>query len=79
LANRGNMSRKDWDDYDRTTVWVQDQRGMLTAARKRARQEAREEAKRIAQRMREHGFDADFIAKITDVSLQEAEALNVRN
>jgi len=79
LTNRANMTSEEWEAYDRTCMWVQDKRGVITAARKRGQQEGREEAKRIARKMRELGFDTEFIAKITGVTLQEVEALNVRN
>jgi predicted transposase/invertase (TIGR01784 family) len=76
LANRANMTKEEWEAYDAASVIMQDQRGMVTAARKEGRQEGKQEGKQeVARSMRQKGFDPNLIAELTGLSVKEIEQL----
>jgi len=80
LANRANMTKDEWEAFDATAVWIQDQRGATTAARKEALQEGRQEGLKegilkVARALRKEKVDSSVIAKATGLVLEEIEKL----
>lgn len=72
LANRANMTKDEWEAFDATAVWIQDQRGAASAARKEALQEG---ILKVARALRKEKVDPHTSAKSTGLSLEEIEKL----
>jgi len=68
LANRANMTKKEWEAFDATAVWVQDQRGIASGAREQIFHE-------VARALRQKKVDPLIIAETTDLSLEAIERL----
>jgi predicted transposase/invertase (TIGR01784 family) len=72
LANRSYMTKKEWEAFDVTAVWVQDQHGVISAAYKEGLRKGRRE---LARALRQEKVDPLIISKATGLSLKEIEAL----
>lgn len=68
LASRANMTKEEWEVYDAASMKIQDQRGMVTAARKETKQE-------IARVLKVEGVPTALIAKATGLSEHEIEEI----
>ncbi len=78
MANRANMTKEEWEEYDAAAVKMQDDRGMITAARKEAWHGGRQERNlEIARFMRQRGLDMNLISEATGLSRDEIEKLAV--
>ncbi|MGH7600910.1 MAG: Rpn family recombination-promoting nuclease/putative transposase [bacterium] len=80
LASRANMTKEEWEAFDATAVWIQDQRGAASAARKEGLQEGRQEGlqegrREVARALRQEKVDPLIISKTTGLSIEEIEAL----
>ncbi len=69
LASRANMTKEEWEYFDAASMKIQDQRGMVTAARKETKQE-------IARAMLQKGLDQTLISEVTGLSRQEIDVLD---
>jgi predicted transposase/invertase (TIGR01784 family) len=72
LANRSYMTKKEWEAFEATAVWVQDQHGVISAARKEGFQKGRWE---LARALRQKKVDPRIISEATGLSFEELEAL----
>lgn len=72
LASRANMTKEEWEAFDATMVWIQDQRGAASAARKEGLQEGRRE---VARALRHEKVDPLIISKTTGLPPEEIEKL----
>ncbi|MFQ5630543.1 MAG: Rpn family recombination-promoting nuclease/putative transposase [bacterium] len=72
LANRANMTKEEWEAYDATSVWLQDQRGLITAAHQEGRKERNLE---LARAMRQKSFDKNLVMELTGLSKEEIERM----
>ncbi len=84
LANRANMTSEEWEAYFRTCMWVQDKRGAITAAYKQGYERglimSRAELDRAFMLATfRKSLDTRFIAKVTELSLPDTEALDRLN
>jgi len=68
LANRANMTKAEWDAFDATMMWVQDQRGIASGAREQIIHE-------VARALRQKKVDPLIIAETTGLSLEAIERL----
>ncbi len=81
LIDRANMTSEEWEAYFRTCMWVQDKRGAITAAYKQGREIGLIEARAEIERNRmlatfRKSLDTRFIARVTELSLPDTEALD---
>jgi len=72
LANRANMTKEEWEAFDATAVWVQDQHGVISAAYKEGLRKGRRE---LARALRQEKVDSRIISEATGLSLEAIEAL----
>jgi predicted transposase/invertase (TIGR01784 family) len=72
LASRANMTKKEWDAFDATAVWVQDQHGVISAAYKEGLRQGR---RGLAHALRLEKIDPLIISKAAGLSREEIEAL----
>lgn len=70
LANRANMTKEEWEEYDAAGVRMQDERGKITAA---LQEGEKNEKLRIATAMQQKGFAKEIIAELTGLSLHEID------
>ncbi len=70
MANRANMTKEEWEEYDAAGVKMQDERGIAIAARKDGWQQRNLE---MARAMQQKGIDSNLIAELTGLTLNEIE------
>jgi len=68
LASRANMTKEEWEAFDATAVWVQDQHGVASGAREQVLHE-------VAHALRQKKVDPLVIAEATSLSLEAIERL----
>jgi len=76
IANRANMTKEEWEEYDAAGVKMQDDRGIAIAARKDGWREGKQEGKQeVALSMRQKGYDLNVIAELTGLTVEEIEKM----
>jgi len=74
MANRANMTKEEWEEYDAAGVKMQDDRGIAIAAEKKGWRGGKQEGKQeIALAMRQKGYDLNVIAELTGLTVKEIE------
>jgi len=68
LASRANMTKEEWEAFDATAVWIQDQHGIASGAREQILHE-------VARALRQKKVDPLIIAETTGLSLEAIERL----
>jgi len=70
IANRANMTKEEWEEYDAAGVKMQDDRGIAIAARKEGRRD-------VARTMQQKGYDLNVIAELSGLTVEEIEKIAV--
>jgi len=81
IASRANMTKEEWEEYDAAGIKMQDERGAISAAQKQSLQQGIQQGiqqgkQETAHAMLKEGFDANVIAKLTGLSLEEITHLS---
>jgi len=72
IANRANMTKEEWEEYDAAGVKMQDDRGIAIAAEKKGRWDEKQE---IAVAMRQKGYDLNVIVELTGLTVEEIKKI----
>jgi predicted transposase/invertase (TIGR01784 family) len=70
IANRANMTKEEWEEYDAAGVKMQDDRGIAIAAHKEGWQQRNLE---MAHLMRQKGYDLNVTSELTGLAVEEIE------
>jgi predicted transposase/invertase (TIGR01784 family) len=75
MANQANLSRDELDELEHQEIFIQDQRGAISKARKEGIEQGRRDMQRAIARQLLSGMDDDAIAQLTNLSVDEIQRL----